>query len=431
MVSPARTRRWPLVTAIIAVATAGAAVCVWDLDRQSLVAVQHLATSQAVLAEVLAKDPRVIAEPRAVFSLARMPETVVLVKWGNELHDAQALPVTLPSLLQLAAGPAATIVLSRAESEKLALPSRRSVAAWAPSGAQGGVLVVASAHVERDQAQREELVVVSTLALITVVAVALGAIALRREEDRLEAVHRLEREVLQHERDEQLARAERVAVASALSLGIAHELATPLSVISARVEQARRSTTDERAVGALEVVVAQVEQMKQIMHGFLALARGDQPVLALRDPEQVARHAAASVLHRFTDSKVVLELETQPKLPTIAVEETLMQAALANVLVNAAQASPAGSTVQLRVGLEQGAVVFSVLDRGAGLPAGLSSELTRPFVTTRAHAGGTGLGLAIATEIVRHHGGTLELASRPDGGASVRLVLPLTSERRA
>ena len=199
-------------------------------------------------------------------------------------------------------------------------------------------------------------------------------------------------------------------------------------MIAAKVEGLRRNVTDERSTGALAIISEQVATMRQVMQGFLSLARGDGPQTTQLSPEAIARSAAKVVLHRFTAAGVHLELEVPEHLPMVWADETLVRQALANLLLNAAQASSAGSRVTLRLAVVDGQLELKVIDQGHGIAAEVVSQVMRPFVTTRAQAGGTGLGLAITQELARHHGGTVSIGPGSEGkGTVATLRLPLSS----
>lgn len=442
-----RARYLPVLVAIAATVASVATVTVWDTERESKHAVERLALAQASLAQALVLDleSRMRAEAAAGKSdvearraaidailadsvhLSTARQTLVFVGEPPALAGpAVPLPARLNELIDTTSG---TAVIPREDAAAMTLPDRRAVAAWQyTSHAPLGVLVVASAELEREYAEREELISVASMLVVVGLVLALGVNVVRRDTERVRLEHALERQRLERERDEQLARAERIGVASALSLGIAHELATPLGVIAAKTESLRRHLVDERSVAGLAVVAEQLAQMRQVMQGFLSLARGDSPQTAEASPEAIARAAAAVVLHRYSSAGVHLVLDVPGALPPVAADETLVRQALANLLVNAAQASPPGASVTLRLVPVEGQLEFHVIDQGHGISPELADQVLRPFVSTRASAGGSGLGLAIAQELARHHGGTVSIHPAPSGkGTHAVLRLPLAA----
>ena len=246
MRGPRRSRHVPLLAAIILAIAVVVSLTLWDNEQESQHAVERLAVAQGTLARALAMDfeSRLAAEEaaghvpeealqRATDALLRdslhlgaPSQTLVFVGGPGAMRGPRA--ELTPSLERLVRGGEQGLVIPREEAEHLGMPPRRAVAAWQGTSRAGlGVLVVASANLERLHAQREEIVSVASVLLIAAVVLGFGFTAVRREGERVRLAHALERKRLEQERDEQLAGAERIAVASALSLGIAHEPPRP------------------------------------------------------------------------------------------------------------------------------------------------------------------------------------------------------------
>jgi len=123
----------------------------------------------------------------------------------------------------------------------------------------------------------------------------------------------------------------------------------------------------------------------------------------------------------------------------VDVDRVRVEQALTNLLANAIREAPAGSTVEVESNLERaegasitegGRLAVSVLDRGPGVASAARPNLFVPFASrARGRDGGTGLGLATAAAAVHAHGGTIEYADRPGGGAAFTLRLPLEQLR--
>ena len=103
-------------------------------------------------------------------------------------------------------------------------------------------------------------------------------------------------------------------------------------------------------------------------------------------------------------------------------DEGRLEQVFQNLLANAVQLSPRGSTVRVTAGAARGGVACIVEDQGPGLPAGAAERVFEPFFTAR--KGGTGLGLSIVRRIVEEHGGTVSAGNRPAGGAAFTVWLP-------
>jgi two-component system, NtrC family, sensor histidine kinase HydH len=100
--------------------------------------------------------------------------------------------------------------------------------------------------------------------------------------------------------------------------------------------------------------------------------------------------------------------------------------ALLNLVGNALEVTPAGGSVSVTVARRGGDVAFEIADTGPGVAPELRERIFEPFFTTREQ--GTGLGLAVVERVALSHGGAVELADGPSGGALFRLVLPDATE---
>jgi PAS domain S-box-containing protein len=229
--------------------------------------------------------------------------------------------------------------------------------------------------------------------------------------------------------DRQLVRSEKLALVGSLAAGLAHEIGTPLNVISATAEYLLPDAPPE-AREQLGSIVAETERISRLVHDLLSFARGGTPGrtgIALRE----AVDRVHSLLRITLDRKRVrLTTELPCDLPCVHADPDGLHQVLLNLLVNASQAVPVGGriTVTARtLDLEgEGMVAFEVQDDGPGVAPELRERIFDPFFTTRAE--GTGLGLAVCARIVADHGGDLRVGQAPMGGASFAVQLPVAVE---
>jgi signal transduction histidine kinase len=232
------------------------------------------------------------------------------------------------------------------------------------------------------------------------------------------------------EADERLQRADKLATMGALATGIAHEVATPLGVILGRAEQlAPRVASDDKAARAVQAITEQAERIDEVVRGFLRLARGDGPALEREDPAALVRAAVDLARHRFAKVGVALEVEAHAALPKIACERRLFEQVLVNLLLNACDAcvEAGGGAVRVTVRASDEKVIFEVDDDGAGIGKEAAARATEAFFTTKPSGRGTGLGLAIASEIVKHHRGSLVIEPRAPKGTRAAIEVPISS----
>jgi two-component system NtrC family sensor kinase len=333
---------------------------------------------------------------------------------------------------RLAAGASngAWLRLTHPEAAELGLPPRTAVAALAEvdGGSEGrwSLIVATTARRERDREERGLWRVFLGFVIASMIVVAVGTLALRKQRTELELARRLAVAEAVQALDERLVRADKLATLGALATGIAHQVSTPLGVIVVRAQRlAPRVAEDAKAQRAVAMISEQAQRINGIVRGFLGLARGGVPTLEHVEPGDIARDAVELVEHRFEKAAVTLAAEVEPGLPQIACDPRLFEQVIVNLLLNACDACQAGGNVQLWVRSVGESVAFIVEDDGAGITEEAVRRATEPFFTTKPPDEGTGLGLAIASEIVNHHHGTLVLEPLPGHGTRARVEVPV------
>jgi signal transduction histidine kinase len=231
---------------------------------------------------------------------------------------------------------------------------------------------------------------------------------------------------------QQVARADRLGTVGTLAAGVAHEINNPLVSIQTFLSLApgKRAERDEEFWGSYhQLAVSELERIRGLVATMSRLARGGgEP--ASRAPCEVAvvcEEAVRLLAHEAHEAQVTLSVESEPGMPKVtAVREQLHQVFL-NLLLNAIQATPPGGRVGVRCWGEDGeapAACVEVRDTGPGIDPSSVEQIFDPFFTTKGPDQGTGLGLMICHHIVNDHGGSIEVASGPSGGATFRVRLP-------
>jgi signal transduction histidine kinase len=254
---------------------------------------------------------------------------------------------------------------------------------------------------------------------------AFGGIALRTQRKQDALKRDLALADLRRERDAQLERENRAATMITLAAGIAHEVASPLNVIGGWAEQLADGADASRKGRAIPAILAQTERIREVLSGFLRLARGDVPPLEEIKPSAVVAAAVELVEHRFQKAGVVLSAHAPDDLPAVRGDLRLLEHALVNLLLNACDACMPGGAVEVRASADRTDVSFIVSDDGIGISPDNAARVIEPFFSTKAPGEGSGLGLAIATEIVKIHRGALTLAPREPCGTSASIRLPI------
>jgi two-component system, NtrC family, sensor kinase len=236
---------------------------------------------------------------------------------------------------------------------------------------------------------------------------------------------------------EQVRHADRLATVGQLASGIAHELGTPLNVISGHAAMiASGEVLSEPEIRETACVIhEQTGRMAGILRQLLDFARRKSTERSPADLVKLARETVAfleplaakrGVLVDFVDRELVVPAQ----FGTGQIEQVLT-----NLVMNAIQASPQGATVQVGVMTRRLApregdeserrwVCVEVRDRGQGIPEDARARIFDPFFTTKPVGEGTGLGLSVAYGIVADHGGWIDVASEAGRGSIFTVWLP-------
>lgn len=235
-----------------------------------------------------------------------------------------------------------------------------------------------------------------------------------------QAFDRMAEELLQRER--RLVTTERMAAIGQLAAGVAHEINNPIAVIRGYLRTMIPEADGQELRKELQILDEEASACQRIAEDLLAYARSPElektpldVAVLLTDTAERFETSGESKGHPITVQADPLDLELDP---------VRMRQVLQNLLRNATQASPLGSSVELRGELTPHRYLIRVLDRGGGIPKELGPRIFEPFLSGRRN--GTGLGLAVCDGIIRAHGGTIDASERPGGGAEFLVSLPRT-----
>ena len=237
---------------------------------------------------------------------------------------------------------------------------------------------------------------------------------------------------------EQLRHADRLRTVGRLASGIAHELGTPLNVVSGRAGLIGGGKLGpDQVTESAEIIRAQTDRMTQIIRQLLDFARRRSSEKTLVDIGHVAASTCELVAPAAKKQRVVLERSCDElKRPVAKGNESEIQQVISNLLMNAIQSMPAGGTARVEVGgarvtppnadgdSPMPAVRVTVSDQGQGITEEDLPHVFEPFFTTKDVGSGTGLGLSIAYGIIQDHGGWIDVESEPGQGSRFTFYLP-------
>jgi nitrogen fixation/metabolism regulation signal transduction histidine kinase len=237
-----------------------------------------------------------------------------------------------------------------------------------------------------------------------------------------------------------LLQAQRDAAWGEVARRLAHEIKNPLTPIQLSAERMRRrflATMNPQDAEMLErstrTIVQQVETMQQMVNAFSEYARAPEMNVTRFQLNQLVSEVAD--LYRSHESRAEVRLDLDDKLGMLEADRGRVRQILNNLVTNALEALDGVAAPRLEIGtrLEQGGdaayAVVTVCDNGPGFQRELLNRVFDPYVTSKPK--GTGLGLAIVKKIVEEHGGRIDADNRPEGGARVRVVLPMKDSTRS
>ena len=235
---------------------------------------------------------------------------------------------------------------------------------------------------------------------------------------------------------EQLRHADRLTTVGKLASGLAHELGTPLNVVSGRAKLiADREVEGKDVEESARIVVEQASRMTALIRQLLDFARPRVMEKAPLDIVAVGARVCELVATIAKKANVTLVPPSGEALRLEADDGQLTQV-LTNLVVNAIQATPAGGTVTLAAraleavpppyvgGGARRWIAIDVRDTGAGMAEDVRARVFEPFYTTKEVGDGTGLGLSVSWGLVREHGGWIDVASVQGEGATFTVYLP-------
>ena len=222
----------------------------------------------------------------------------------------------------------------------------------------------------------------------------------------------------------ELARSQRLALAGQMAASVAHQVGTPLNVVSGyvqllRAKQPEGSPDAER----LRTIQEQIARVTATVQSLLDRTRREALTLVPLAPGALLQGLAELVRPFLVGRGIELSVDVAPGLPPIGVDRVQLEQALLTLVSNAVDAMPEGGRLSLAARPDPDGVALVVRDTGDGIPPEDLPRVFDPLYTTKPPGKGTGLGLPILREIVEAHGGSVRLESRPGEGTTALVCL--------
>jgi PAS domain S-box-containing protein len=229
------------------------------------------------------------------------------------------------------------------------------------------------------------------------------------------------------ELEDQLVQAEKLSSIGVLAAGVAHEVNTPLAVITSQLQMLlRQLPTDDPNSPVLERVVKQGFRASEIINNLLKFSRVSGSERVELELNKVIQETLSLVAPVLRSAKINMQSDLDLELPVIHGNAGKLQQVFMNLIMNARDAMPYGGDLTVTTRAVDSMVCIEIADSGVGISPENLRRIFDPFFTTKATNHGTGLGLAVSYGIIREHSGKIYVDSSVGRGASFRLEFPAT-----
>lgn len=222
--------------------------------------------------------------------------------------------------------------------------------------------------------------------------------------------------------EDQVAQAEKLSSIGMLAAGVAHEVNTPLAVISSQTQMLRKMVpSGDPKRGFLDKIIKQTFRASEIVNHLLKFSRTTGTELKETDLNKVLGETLLLLDHVLDAGRITVESRLSPELSLIQGNSGRLQQVFMNLILNARDAMPGGGRLLISTWQENSSVMVEVVDSGVGISNRDLRKIYDPFFTTKSGSRGTGLGLAVSYGIIREHSGTVQVQSEPGQGTTFRL----------
>jgi two-component system, NtrC family, sensor kinase len=226
--------------------------------------------------------------------------------------------------------------------------------------------------------------------------------------------------------EEQLLQTEKLTSLGLLAAGVAHEVNTPLAVISTYAQMLAKQVADDQQKSLiLEKIAKQTFRASEIVNSLLNFSRTSPAEFTEVSLNTVLLETLGMVEHQLRKNRVEVRQRMDDGLAPVNGNQGKLQQVFLNLFLNARDAMPSGGVLEVRTWSSNGSAMIEVGDTGEGIAPEHLARIYDPFYTTKGSRKGTGLGLSVTYGIVKEHGGSIEVDSQPGAGTRFRIEFPV------
>jgi two-component system, NtrC family, sensor kinase len=228
------------------------------------------------------------------------------------------------------------------------------------------------------------------------------------------------------ELERRLVQADKLSSIGLLAAGVAHEVNTPLAVISTYAQMlAKQVAEDDQKSKLLEKIAKQTFRASEIVNSLLNFSRTSTTEFGEVSVNRVIQETLSLLDHQMKKAGLEVRTSLDSAAPAIHGNPGKLQQVFLNLFINARDAMAPGGALEVNTSMQaDGGVQIDVVDSGHGIEPEHIHRIYDPFFTTKGSHKGTGLGLSVTYGIIQEHGGVIKVFSRPGGGTRFRLEFP-------
>src|ERR1019366_1621593 len=228
------------------------------------------------------------------------------------------------------------------------------------------------------------------------------------------------------ELERRLVQADKLSSIGLLAAGVAHEVNTPLAVISTYAQMlAKQVSGDEQKSRMLDKIARQTFRASEIVNSLLNFSKTSTSDFTELRLNAVIQETLSLLSHQLKKAGIEVVAKLDARLEPVRGNAGKLQQVFLNLILNARDAMEPRGVLHVMTSNTAKGVVVEIADTGHGIAPEHLSRIYDPFFTTKSAKKGTGLGLSVTYGIMQEHGASIEVSNRRGGGATIRVELPL------